>query len=269
MSSEALATKSDLARHDATSGTGMADRYFQVMSLVLLAIVLIGFSRTFFLRPIFKVPAVPWYVYVHGAVMTAWIVLLVTQTSLIAARRTDLHRRLGIGGAFLAVAVAVLALLLTMTIPSLVQSGSPSPNGQPLPFAVAYPIMWGNFGSILLFATMVPTALWMRRRPDVHKRLLLLASFAMVGPAIGRMYGLPELWGITSSAPLITATFHALPVVAALGLPLTLVAHDLLGMHRLHRATIWGVGATLAIGIGFNAVISATSFGHAVWDALP
>ena len=187
MSSEALATKSNLARHVGAPRSGVADRYFQVMSLILLAIVLIGFSRTFFLRPIFKVPAVPWYVYVHGAVMTAWIVLLVTQTSLIAARRTDLHRRLGIGGAFLAVAVAVSALLLTLTIPSLLQNGRPSPNGQPLPFAVAYPIMWGNFGSItLLFATMVPIALWMRRRPEVHKRLLLLASFTVVGPATGR-----------------------------------------------------------------------------------
>jgi hypothetical protein len=268
MSSAAPATRSDLARHDGAPSTGMADRYFRVMSLILLAVVLIGFSRTFFLRPIFKVPAVPWYVYVHGAVMTAWIVLLATQTSLIAARRTDLHRRLGIGGAFLAVAVAVSALLLTLTIPSLFQNGSPSPNGQPLPFAVAYPIMWGNFGSVLLFTTMVPTALWMRRRPQVHKRLMLLASFTIVGPAIGRMYGFPELWGITTSAPLITAIFHALPAVSALGLPLTLVAHDLLTMHRLHRATLWGVGVTLAIGAGFTVGISGTAVGHAVWNAL-
>lgn len=268
MSSEALATKPDLTRPGAAPGTGMAGRYFQVMSLILLAFVLIGFSRTFYLRPIFKVPAVPWYVYVHGALMTAWIVLLVTQTSLIAARRADLHRRLGIGGAFLAVAVAVSALLLTLTIPSLFQNGSPSPNGQPLPFAVAYPIMWGNFGTILLFATMVPTALWMRRRPEVHKRLLLLASFAIVGPAIGRMYGFPELWGITASAPLITAIFHALPAASALGLPMTLVAHDLLTMRRLHRATIWGVGATIATGVGFMVVMPGTAVGHAVWDAL-
>lgn len=265
---EALPAKTELSHHDAAPRAGVTDRYFQTMSLVLLAIVLIGFSRTLFLRPMFKVPTIPWYVYIHGAVMTAWIVLLVTQTSLIAARRTDLHRRLGIGGALLAVAVALAALLLTLTIPSLVQDRSPSPNGQPLPFAIAYPIMWGNFGSVLLFATMVPIALAMRRRRDIHKRLLLLASFAIVGPAVGRMYGFPELWGITSSAPLITAIFHALPAVSALGLPLTLVAHDLLTMHRLHRATIWGVGATLAIGVGFTLGISSTAVGHAVWNAL-
>jgi hypothetical protein len=268
MSSEALADKTDPARDDAAPRVGVADRYFWVMCLLLLAIVLIGFSRSFFLRAIFKVPAIPWYVYVHGAVMTAWIVLLVTQTSLIAAHRIDLHRRLGIGGAFLAPAVAVSALLLTLTIPSLFQRGVPSPNGQPLPQAVAYPIMWGNFGSILLFSTMVPIALWLRRRPDVHKRLLLLASFPMVGPATGRMYGFPELWGITSSAPLITATFHALPAVSALVLPLTLVAHDLLTTRRLNRATIWGVGATLATGAVFNGVIARMAVGHAVWEAL-
>ena len=268
MSSELLATKKDLARHDGVPRAGVADRYFQIMSLVLLAIVLIGFSRTLFLRPIFKVPAIPWYVYIHGAVMTAWIVLLVTQTSLIAARRIDLHRRLGIGGAFLAVAVASLGLLLTLTIPSLVHDKIPSPTGQPMPFSIAYRIMWINVGSILLFATMVPMALWKRRRPDVHKRLMLLASFALIGPAVGRMSGFPELWGITASAPLVTAIFHALPVVSALGLPLTLVAHDLLIMHRLHRATIWGVGATLAIGAVFNAAIPGTAVAHAVWNAL-
>jgi hypothetical protein len=119
------------------------------MSLVLLFIVLIGFSRTLFLRPFFKVPAIPWFVYVHGAVLAAWIALFVTQTSLIAAHRTDLHRRFGLLGACLAAAVALSALQLTLTIPSLVQNRVPSPNGQPLPFAIAYRIMWGIFGSIL------------------------------------------------------------------------------------------------------------------------
>jgi hypothetical protein len=257
-----------LGRHDAGQRARTADKYFLVMSLVLLVIVLIGFSRTLFFRPFFKVPEIPWFVYVHGAILVAWIALLVTQTSLIAAHRPDLHRRLGMLGAFLTVAVALSALQLTLTIPSLVQNRVPSPNGQPLPFAIAYRIMWGNFGSILLFATLMPAALWMRRRTEVHKRLMLLASFALMGPATGRMYGFPELWGITESAPMITAIFHALPVISALGLPLTLVAHDLWTMRRLIRATIWGVGATLAIAAAFNAVIPATPFAHTFWDAL-
>ncbi len=268
MRSEVLPAGTHVERHDAGQSARQADKYFQVMSLLLLFIVLIGFSRTLFLRPFFKVPAIPWFVYVHGAVLAAWIALFVTQTSLIAAHRTDLHRRLGMLGAFLAAAVALSALQLTLTIPSLVQNRVLSPNGQPLPFAIGYRIMWGNFGSILLFATLVPAALWMRRRTAVHKRLMLLASFALMGPAIGRMYGFPELWGITESAPLITAIFHALPAVSALGLPLTLVAHDLWTMRRLNRATVWGVGATLAIGLAFNAAIPATAVAHTVWDVL-
>jgi len=90
----------------------------------------------------------------------------------------------------------------------------------------------------------------------------------LMGPATGRMFGFPELWGITESAPTITAIFHALPALSALGLPLTLVVHDLRTMRRLNRATVWGVGATLAIGLVFNAAIPATAVAHTVWDAL-
>lgn len=259
MSSEALT----IGSHAPT-----ADRYFRMMSLLLLAIVFIGFSRTLFLRPFFNVPPIPWYVYVHGVILAAWTALLVTQTALVRVRRTDLHRRLGIAGAVLAAAVALSALQLTLTIPSLVQNRVPGPNGQPLPDAIAYRIMWGNFGSVLLFATLVPVALWMRRRPEVHKRLMLLASFALIGPATGRLYGFPELWGITESHPLITALFHALPPVTVLGLPLTLVVHDLWIQRRLHRATLWGVVATFTVGIAFNAVIANTAAAHAVWNAL-
>src|SRR5688572_27992461 len=72
-------------------------RFFTGISLVILATVLVGFARTFFLRPLFPdmpSPAEPIF-YVHGVAFTAWIVLLLAQTSLVAAGRTELHRRIG------------------------------------------------------------------------------------------------------------------------------------------------------------------------------
>lgn len=64
-------------------------RFLTGMALVVLATVLVGFGRTFFLRPLFPDwPSPPELIfYVHGLVFTAWIVLLLAQVSLVAGGR--------------------------------------------------------------------------------------------------------------------------------------------------------------------------------------
>src|SRR2546422_10715298 len=88
-------------------------RFFTGMALAILATVIVGFSRSFFLRPLF--PELPspaeMIFYVHGVVFTAWIVLLVVQASLVAGGRTELHRKIGPFSAVLAVAMVVLGTL--------------------------------------------------------------------------------------------------------------------------------------------------------------
>jgi hypothetical protein len=72
-------------------------RFFTGMALAILATIIVGFARSFFLRPLF--PELPspseMIFYVHGVVFTAWIVLLVVQASLVAGGRTELHRKIG------------------------------------------------------------------------------------------------------------------------------------------------------------------------------
>src|SRR3989442_13598714 len=72
-------------------------RFFTGMALAILATVIVGFSRSFFLRPLFPERPSPseMIFYVHGVVFTAWIVLLVVQASLVAGGRTELHRKIG------------------------------------------------------------------------------------------------------------------------------------------------------------------------------
>ncbi len=107
-------------------------RYFQTMSLVLFAFVLLGFARTLFLRPLFHVPPMAgWYLYLHGAVLTSWFAAFVAQTSLVAARRTDLHRRLEIVGAILAIAVFAIALVTVLGLPAHFKAGRLSTEGVP------------------------------------------------------------------------------------------------------------------------------------------
>jgi hypothetical protein len=65
-------------------------------------------------EPLFATPALPLSFHIHGALFTAWVLLFAAQTSLVAARRTDLHKRLGIGGAVLAVAMVISGLVVSI-----------------------------------------------------------------------------------------------------------------------------------------------------------
>ncbi len=254
MPNEALVSSVSIPRATDVQHPARVSRYFQGMSILLLALVLIGFGRTFFLRPLFQVPAIPWYDYVHGSLMTLWFVLLVAQTSLVAAHRTDLHRRLGIFGALLAVAVAALTLAVLLLFPAhFTASGDELSTGERVSPSVAVGFLWGDLGAIAFFSVLVTTALLMRRRPDVHKRLMLLASMPIITPAVGRT---------TDFVPAL------LVVALVLLLPLTLVAHDLLTARRLHRATIFGVLGFYAIVFAFSNLLPATAAGRALWHAL-
>src|SRR5450432_280856 len=84
-------------------------RRFYFYALVCAAlIVFAGFARTYFMKTIFGTPPLYPLLHVHGIVMTSWILLFGAQTWLVEARRTDLHRRLGIIGVLLASVILVV-----------------------------------------------------------------------------------------------------------------------------------------------------------------
>jgi len=228
-------------------------RFFQRMSVLLLALVFAGFARTLFLRPVFQVPPIPWYLYVHGIVLTAWFALLVVQSSLIAARRTDLHRRLGIAGAILAVAVVGTGLVAILGMPSRLRS---------LDLATKALTVWTSFAFIVAFSILVTAALSLGHRPEVHRRLMLLASVAIIGPALGRIGLLLSQAGVPSALALISVN-----ILVWVGLPVMLMVHDFRVARRLHTASIWGTTAFFVLLIGAIAV-SSSGLGRALVKAL-
>ena len=163
-------------------------RFFTGIALAILATVIVGFSRSFFLRPLFPDWPSPseTIFYVHGGVFTAWIVLLVAQASLVAGGRTELHRKIGPFSAVLAVVMVVLgtlgALIAARRSTGFVQVPVP-----PLQF-LAIPIF-----DMILFATFVWLAIAQRRNPQTHKRWMLLATVNLVTAAIARWPGVLAL----------------------------------------------------------------------------
>jgi hypothetical protein len=189
-------------------------------ALFIPLIVLAGFARTYYLKGLFGAPALPGLlVHLHGFVMTSWVILFVAQVWLVAARRTRLHQRLGILGAVLAALVLCVGVLTAI---SAAARGS-SPGPPPLQFLVI------PLGDMLVFAVLVGTALYYRRRLNVHKRLMLLAAVNLLTPAIARI----PLQFIETGGPLAFFGLTDLCIIAC-------VVFDTIKHRRLHPAFLWG-----------------------------
>ena len=107
------------------TGTRQGPRRFYVgLAIAVLITVFLGFSRTYFLKSYFGTPELSLLVHLHGLVFTSWVLLFLAQTTLVATDRTDLHRRLGVGGAVLA---ALLLIVGTTTAILRIAGGGPSP----------------------------------------------------------------------------------------------------------------------------------------------
>jgi hypothetical protein len=155
--------------------------------------------------------------HLHGLVFTSWLVLFVTQTTLVAARRTDIHRRLGILGGVIATLMILIGV--STAVIRAKQGATPVPGISPLSFLVI------PFGDMFVFTILIGAAFYYRRRPDVHKRLMLLATISILAAAIARLpfaimqAGPPAFFGLTDVF-----------VVAC-------VVYDVVTLKRIHRAT--------------------------------
>jgi hypothetical protein len=194
-------------------------RLFMWGALGVALLVLVGFAPTYYLKTFFGTPALPWWVHLHGLVMSTWFVLLILQTALIAARRVDWHRRLGMFGAVLALVLVLSLSVVSIHSVRLGHTPGPPPG-----------VMLGvNFAPILLFAGFVASGLLRRARPDYHKRLMLLASLSLLPSAIVRM----PLAFIQAGGPF--AVFGATDACV-----LACLLIDTLRRRRLHPAFGWG-----------------------------
>jgi len=234
----------------ATAGqrTRGRSKYFLGVALLLLAVVFVGFGPTFFARPFFDVPPITWFLFVHGFVLTSWFLVLVGQTALAVAQRTDLHRRLGILGGVVAVALVGVSLVAVLGFPAHVKANALS-SDTAFDVNVVQAIVWTDLAALVIFSTFVASALYWRSRSDTHKRLMLLASMAILGPAVARI--LPLL--TTGPGPLALI----IQVSTFIGLPLSVVAHDLLATRRVHRATLIGVTASFVALFGALAIANS------------
>ena len=221
--------------------------FYGSMAVILALVVFAGFGPTYYFRfvsggPLVTLSGGPFSAlhHLHGALFTAWVILFIAQTALVATRRVAVHRRLGIAGGVLAAAMIGVG---TATAIATARRGGSAPGIPPLTF-LAIP-----FFDMVVFAALVGAALLWRKHKETHKRLMLLAYISIVTAAIAR------IGGIATMGPPVFFGLMLLFVVCGVG-------YDLATRRRVHRAYLWG-GAFIAASVPVRLAISGT----AAWQA--
>ena len=229
-----------LARERAEASTG---RFYVRMAWVCVAIAVIGFAPTYWMpvvqgtfdgRPI---------AHLHALVFYGWTLFFVSQASLVSRRRIARHRELGVAG--VALATAMLFVGLAAALSSLQVAVGTGAEAVVRRFTIV-PV-----SGIFLFAALVAAALVnVRRAPDTHKRLMLVATAAILQAAVGRLFVLafaPPAGDGPRVPPPVPVTIPAGIIVDLL--IIAGMIHDKRTRGSVHPAYWIGGGVVLAVQI--------------------
>jgi hypothetical protein len=217
-------------------------RFYLGMCAVILVIMFVGFAPSFYLRGLIApsaplLPVTP-VVILHGLLFTAWLLLFAAQAGMVSARRVDLHRKLGLAAFALLPAMIVVGLLAALHG---VERLSGPPGLSPLSW-LAVPLL-----DVPVFTGLIAAALYHRKDPQTHKRLMLSALIGLTPPGIGR------LPGITAIPMPVAIIGSQILLMAALAL------WDLRSRGRLHPVTI----------VATVVLVGSWLFRFAIWQTEP
>jgi hypothetical protein len=199
--------------------------FFFWMTVVMAVFVFGGFGMTYLfplasgtLRP------APPVVHLHGIVFMSWMILLLVQPALIGYRNVALHRSLGTFGIALATAIMFMGFI-TQMLGAAHSRESPTPN--------LYNGVYLGIMAVAGFGIMFSMAIRNTRRPEIHKRMILLAMLPILPPGIHRFYMVPL--GLTA--------FPILPMYLTLdAMAAAILIHQWRSARRISGYTMFGVG---------------------------
>ncbi len=187
-------------------------RFYFYMALVLLAIVVGGFSKSFFLRS-GDLSELPLTTHLHGVCFVLWFVLFAVQSRLVASGRIKLHRTLGQFSALLAMGMVITASIVMRA--AYLKSVSDTPAM----------LVFINLMDIMVFTAFYLSALLLRHSAGFHKRLMLFAGIGIILPAASRLMTILEI-----------SPFAALGLLIAL--LVAVIIFDLKTLRRVHKVSI-------------------------------
>lgn len=202
------------------------DRFFFAgMGVAILLIALAGFGPSFFLALVRGEFHRPWFVHVHGIIMFGWLLLFIAQATLAGTGRLRLHKRLGIISFYLFILIMISAVAVSVN--GLVHTPPP------IERLIDNIFLLQLLAFILLPLFFIIGMAERKRRPEYHKRYILLLTFLMVEAALSRIDWLPGMSGDS----FIWAQYLYLDTVLA-----ALVFYDFTRFGRPHPASLIGGG---------------------------
>lgn len=227
-------------------------RFYIGMALAAVAIAVAGFGPALVDTASRKAPLTG-AVAAHGAVFGAWLLFFLTQTILVPNGHIAVHRQLGYLGTGLAVLMVVTGYVtsIAMARRGYDLSGDLMYTGPDVLFILAF-----QLGDLASFGLLVGVAVWYRRRPNVHKRLMLLAVVGALTPA-----ALTHIWGHSPALREIKAPIILIPLIPLL---FAGAVHDRLSRGRIHPVSVWVPLALLLWTVLRVAVIAPSEAWHRV-----
>jgi hypothetical protein len=213
------------------------------MSLLIAAVVIYGFSHTVNQNLIHAAPPRPWLLWVHGTLFSAWVAFFIMQSGLVRSHNVPIHRRLGWFGAGLAVAMTVVGVATAIVMRRFDMRFEPADVAGPAAFLIV------PFWDITCFTVFFWLAVKWRRKPELHRRLMLIATCALTAAAWGRM---------PNQTFAFVWFYSGVDALILLG-----VVRDLIVMKRVHRV-YWYALPALVVGQVF---VMRTLLSGAAWWA--
>jgi hypothetical protein len=224
----------------ASQRAGLLENYFYLlMSLLIVAVVVYGFSQTVETKLIHPAKPRPFLLYVHGAVFFGWVLFFMMQSSLVRMQRVQWHQWIGWFGVGLGATMLMLGVSTAVVMARFnkfqLHARHPEAN------------LLVSFFDITAFTVPFALAIYWRKRPEFHRRLQLLACCALTSAAFGRF-----------PPPLVApGTLYAGVDV----LILLAIARDLIVNRRIHPVYAYGLPAVVLCQIG----VLYTVMHHSAW----
>jgi len=180
----------------------------------------------------------------HGFLAIAWLLLFLTQATLVATHRLSIHRRLGVAGAVLALMMVVVTYASVVDWArrgydvsgdiARVFSAPPGIAARTVPTAEFAAGIFGVLAGPVIWAALIAAALWYRHRPDIHKRLMFVALASALDVPLLHLVGVlvswwPDLWAaaFAGSRVLVVAVLFASAI------------NDKVSQGRVHPVSLW------------------------------
>jgi len=148
------------------------------MSLLFVAVIVYGFSFTIGNNLLHPAISRPWVLYVHAAVFSSWLVFFVLQSTLVRSGKVHWHRRVGRFGVALGTLIPVVGVSTAVVMGRF--------NTVSLHATDADSFLIVPLFDMVCFTSTFPLAVYWRTKPELHRRLMLVATCALTAAGFGR-----------------------------------------------------------------------------------